>query len=244
MKSKKYDQGSATLWVVIVLVIILAAGGYMYFKNSQRSSQNISSQTDDLNSIPAVQSTGDNTSVTVQAQDSSINSQSNTMNAAPNNVSSLTCNQIFPSDVVQKMFPSPTASVKGLYTKGVGLNCEYLLDDPKTFTAGVTASVIIPDLGVESYDTVLGNLTNGLKGLTSSYKCTPTNNVGTKSSECIYAQKSIIETINSSEVVFSSSNNKYLVAVVLSQQVPLTASDQEGIILQMAKEVDSKLSSN
>ena len=220
---KNTQRGSAILWVIIA-IIILGAGGYFYYSNSQPKINGVvidrSSTTakipgqSDSNSVPA----------------STMSSQSQTSSG---NVSSFSCDNVFPLNLLQKSFPTfqftPRAD-NG--SRGVGFFCDY--DSAKNPSLpGYDANIEMYQPGIavysvtdESYDLTLSTAQKMGETCTSSV-------VGSKSSECVDNQVD--------SILFISTNNKYIVLVSLTTMD--STYKKVGVVEQMAKEIDSKLSS-
>jgi len=224
------QKGSTALWVIILAMIIIVGGGAYYYFNRSHPVQ-----------TPVI---------TDQQSSSATGNHLNTIktNITSSNVSNLTCDQVFPLDVVKIAFPSASnAELKGGYAQGVGLSCTYNFVIDLTNFQTVTASVGVPDLSVDTYDTQLNNLDGMYKSYAipgasvNSSGCTSINNIGIRSDKCIGVIKNSIVETDMVQIVFITSNNKYTASAVLG--VPPTVLNKEKIVEQMAKEVNAKLSS-
>jgi len=213
------QRGSAALWIIVAVIIVLATGGYLYMKSNQP--QNAPEQSGTI--------------------------------ATPS-TSSVTCDQVFPLDVLQHAF-SVVSFSKSANTitppnaedaAAWPLVCSY--DDlsiqpkpsPFPFYVGM---VTLPDGGAPSDNpyTIKSQYTGAVNAQKPGLYNLPcvASTIGTQSTECVGPVASNGDQQTSAIIVFIASNNKFVATVSLLG----TGSNIKQVVEQMAKEVDSKLSS-
>src|SRR4051812_11436954 len=110
---KNTTKGSAALWV-IVIILVLSAGAFLYFKTT--GSQGNASQSSNLQSTPDFGSTDVQDTATMPATGT-------TPPAQTVNSSTVSCSKVFPMDVVQKYIPSYSFALSGGMIEGQVLSC-------------------------------------------------------------------------------------------------------------------------
>ena len=229
---KNNQKGSVALWVMGLAIIIgLIAAGIYVMKNRGISASSSGNSQIETTDSQAGQPT------------SPITPSGSTVDMTPIDASNISCDNVFPLDIVQKNFPSG-GKVTSYYKKGVGLTCDYTITDMHTFASEVSVQVIIPELSPSDFDNALDQGEQVIKSLASasSIDCTPST-IGKKSVECSYVLKGPYADQTFDQFIFITTSGKYNASVVVTQAVPVKVADQQGVTLEMTKEVDAKLSS-
>jgi len=220
------QRGSAALWIIVAVVVVLGTGGYLYLKNSQIPSGVAPVE----NSVPKDKSTSANNSNT------SIPQQTTTQ-SSPNNLSNLNCGQILPVSFLQNNFPSVQFTASSDMS-GDGLSCAYIggLDNKNnsyTFALAISANSKDTD-----YVSTIIESQNMVKNSGGPFLNCVIVNIGFNSAECSSASIDL----KVFDTYFVTSNGKYSVTMTLLS--PLSPSDQKLISEKVAKVVDSNLSSD
>ena len=213
---KNYQKGSATLWVIIAAIIVVAIIGYVVYSRSNQSQSN---------------SYATNNSVTQQGL-SETPAVTNTKQA-----STFGCDQVFPYDIMDAAFPSAKFQASGRVS--AVMQCSYgggSLSQSGDFGQYIGMLLIYP-YNAYIYSTNVKDAQSG----TGPYKFTcSTGDIGSQSVMCSAVVSAYGQHQTVTEVIFVSSNHKY--NAVVSITTPDSALDKQSIIEKMAKEADTKLS--
>jgi hypothetical protein len=234
-KTINNQTGSAMVWVIVMIVILLGVGGFFYLKNSQPQ-VSTNPQASDINpftGLPEV--TGD--SVNTGASDSSTYTGGTTDHptatgattrpapAQPGASADASCSAIMPLNTLRGTYPdfkvSPGALADGVLTcGGKGGSTQSNLT--------IVAISIFPSPNF--YDLTL-------QGISDQFTCRPAK-AGIKSSLCL--PKETNSYTRNIMVVLAASDGKHVATVSL---IGPSQSDQSQFALQMSTELNPKLAS-